>query len=217
MIKENDFIEMEYTGRLKEGNTVFDTTNQDVAKESGMFNPQAKYRPITVEIGKGHLIKGLDREIVGKVAGKDYDFEFEAIDAFGKKDAKLLKMVPKSEFVKQKIQPHPGLQLNIDNQICTVKTVSGGRIVVDFNHPLSGKNVIYNVKINKVINDNVQKAKAILTMELQMNEGLYEISENDGKLTIKLDKNLPVEAVGKAIEQRLAQSNITSVEVISKE
>ena len=87
MIKENDFIEISYTGRLKENDGVFDTTDETVAKEAQIFNPQYKYKPMIVEIGRGHLIKGLDKELVGKETGKDYDFEFEAIDAFGKKDA----------------------------------------------------------------------------------------------------------------------------------
>ena len=31
-IKANDFVEIEYTGRLKDGNIIFDTTNEAVAK-----------------------------------------------------------------------------------------------------------------------------------------------------------------------------------------
>lgn len=125
MAKDHKFIEVEYTGRIKEGD-VFDTTDEKVAKENNLHNPSLTYGPIVICLGEGHLIKGLEEEIKDKKEGT-YTVDLTSDNAFGKRDAKLLQLVPLSKFTQQNIKPFPGLQLNIDNMMATVKTVSGGR------------------------------------------------------------------------------------------
>ena len=49
----------------------------------------------------------------------------------------------------QTLNPIPSLPVNIDNLNGIIRTVSGGRVIVDFNHPLSGRVLSYNVKVNK--------------------------------------------------------------------
>ena len=47
-----------------------------------------------------------------------------------------------SAFKKENITTQPGLQITVDEAVGMVKTVSGGRVIVDFNHPLSGKDIV---------------------------------------------------------------------------
>ena len=131
-VKANDFVELEYTGRLKDSGVVFDTTDEKVAKEHEL--PKAQYGPVVVVIGQGQLLKGLEEHIIGKEPG-NYRIELPAEKAFGKKNAKLIQMIPASKFTQQKIQPVPGLQLNIDGVLCTVRQVTGGRVMaVSYTH-----------------------------------------------------------------------------------
>ena len=44
-IKQHDFVEIEYTGTIKEDNTIFDTTEEKVAKEHGAYDKHANYSP----------------------------------------------------------------------------------------------------------------------------------------------------------------------------
>ena len=158
-IKNKDFVEVEYTGKIKEDNKVFDTTDEKTAKENNIFNEKMAYGPIVVCIGEKQLLAGLDKHIEGKETGKSYDIELKAEEGFGKKDAKLLKMVPLRIFKEKGITPVPGLQISIDGLLGTIRTATAGRMIVDFNHPLSGKEIIYNVKINKIITDAKEKVK----------------------------------------------------------
>lgn len=159
-IKKNDFVELEYTGRLKEDKTVFDTTDAVVAKENNLESPNAVYGPVVVCIGEGHLVKGLDKFLEGKDVGK-FSVELLPEDAFGKKDAKLIMMVPTRKFLEQKINPMPGLQVNIDGVMGIIRTANGGRTIVDFNHPISGRAVIYDVKVNRIVTDKKEKAESL--------------------------------------------------------
>ena len=96
-IKKHDFVEVEYTGRLKEDDLLFDTTDVSKAKEAGLYDEKMEYGPVVVCIGEGQLLKGLEEELEGKETGKDYKIELGPEKAFGKKDAKLIRMIPRSE------------------------------------------------------------------------------------------------------------------------
>src|SRR3989338_5827867 len=193
-IKNNDFIEVEYTGRLKGDNSVFDTTDKELAKKNGLESNNASYGPVIVCVGEGHLIKGIDNAIVGKEEGKEYKFEFPPEEAFGKKDSKLIQLIPTDKFRQNKIQPVPGLQINIDGLVGTVKTVSGGRTLVDFNHPLAAKEVLYSLKINKIVNDDREKLLAFLKLNLGHKDDDFKIEINENVAKVGFGHKMPEEA-----------------------
>jgi len=185
-IKKGDFVEITYTGILKEDNSIFDTTDPEVGKKENL--PDVK--PLIIVLGEGQLIPGFENAIIGKELNKEYEIHLNAENAFGKKETKLLKIIPLNLFVKQKINPFPGLQVNIDGLIGTIKTVSGGRTIVDFNHPLAGKDIIYKFKINRIVEDMKEKAESYLKII-----GLKDLKVNvDGNsLIIETKKELPKE------------------------
>ncbi len=160
-IKKHDFVELEYTGRLKEGNLVFDTTDEKTAKDAQIFSEKSQYCPIVICIGEHMILRAIDEFLEGKEPGK-YTLELPAEKAFGRKSAELVKMIPASRFAEQGIRPVPGLRLNIDNYVGIVKTVRGGRTVVDFNHPLSGRDVVYELKISKLVDDKKVQVESLL-------------------------------------------------------
>ena len=151
IIKKHDFVELEYTGKLKDSGMIFDTTDEGIAKKENIYNKNMIYGALVICVGEAQILKGLDEQLEGKEIGKQITVDISPEQGFGKKDASLLKLVPMTLFKKQDIMPMPGLQVNIDGAIGTIRTVTGGRIIVDFNHPLSGKYLIYEVKVNKKI------------------------------------------------------------------
>lgn len=188
-IKQNDFVELEYTGKLKESNLVFDTTDADVAKAHDL--PKGRYGPVVIVIGQGQMLKGLEEQLVGKEPGS-YTIELAAERAFGRKNAKLIQMVPASKFREQNIEPVPGLQLNIDGMLCTVRQVTGGRVVVDFNHPLAGKDVIYQVKIAKIVTDKKEQLKALLVMLLDIKDAAIAVDGSKAKIALQQELPAPI-------------------------
>jgi len=178
MIKKGDFIEIEYTGKAKEDNFVFDTTSTEAAKEANIFSEKGIYGPVVIVVGQNDVLKGLDEELEGKEPGKSYTVELQPESGFGKKDVSLIQLVPARKFKEQNINPMPGLQINVDGAVGTVRTATGGRILVDFNHPLSGRELVYELKINKVITDKNEKTKSILKLHLNLKNEDITI-END--------------------------------------
>ena len=209
-IKKHDFVEIEYTGSIKEDNTIFDTTEEKVARENGLHDKNADYSPAVICIGENSILKALDDQLIGRESGKEYTFEIESENAFGKKDAKLIQMIPLSRFRQQNIQPIPGLQLNIDGVFGIVKTVSGGRCLVDFNHPLAGKDLIYNVKVNRIVDDSKDKLKSLLKMRLGIKDA--DIDLNEGLAKIKSMHKIPKEAQDEF--KKIAEKTIPSIKNI---
>ncbi len=192
IIKKHDFVEIEYTGRIKEEGTIFDTTEEKIARENGAYNKNADYSPAVICVGENNILKNLEEQMIGKETGKEYTFEISSDNAFGKKDAKFIQLIPMSKFRQQNIHPVPGLQLNIDGVFGVVKTVSGGRCLVDFNHPLAGKDLIYNIKINKIIDGSKEKIKSLLKMHLHIKDAEIELKE--GSADVNLKENMPKQA-----------------------
>ena len=201
-LKTKDFVEVEYTGTIKEDNIIFDTTDEQLAKDNNLFNETMAYGPVVICLGEGQVLKGLDEELAGRETETEHTIELDAEKAFGKKDPKLIQLIPTSKFSQQKIRPMPGLQLNIDGLMGMVKTVSGGRTLVDFNHPLSGKDVVYKVKINKIVTDDLEKVKAYLKVSLNLKDVDVKIEGGIAKASLK--KEIPKEA-GEMLNKKITE------------
>jgi len=157
--KKHDFIELEFIGRNINDNEVFDTNIREEAKK---LNPNVKeVKPLVVCIGADMVVKGLDEELIEKEIEKKYVAKLSPEKAFGKRDGKLIKLVPKRFFIEQKINPMPGMTLALDNSLVKVVSSSGGRVMIDFNNPLAGKDVEYEFTIKKIIVDNKDKINAL--------------------------------------------------------
>ena len=161
-IEEGQFVELDYTARIADEDTVFDTTKEDVAKEHGLSqSDNHSFEPMVVCLGEGHIIQGLDEDLIGKEIGS-YDLHIEAERAFGKKNPELLQIIPEKKFKEQDMNPRPGLEINVDGEYGVVKKVGGGRVVVDFNHPLSGKDILYDVEVLRIVEDAKEQAESLI-------------------------------------------------------
>jgi FKBP-type peptidyl-prolyl cis-trans isomerase 2 len=157
-------------------------------------------------VGEGHLFKKIEENIVGKEAGRSYKAELSPEESFGKKDAKLFRMIPVSVFKKNKMNPVPGLTLEVDGMMGVVRTVGGGRCMVDFNHPLSGKDVVYTLKVNKIVKDVVDKVKAIIEMDLRINDFKVEQKEKSKDIDVMFDEKVSkhlTDEMKKTVEKRV--------------
>jgi len=157
--KKNDFVEIEFTGKIMETNKVFDTNIKKDAKEAGLDIKNIK--PLKLSIGNKMVPSGFDKDLEGKEIGKDYSIEIKPEDAFGKRNPEMIRMIPTKLFHKQNINPERGTQLTLDGQLVRVLSNSSGRTLVDFNNPLAGKRIMYDYRIIKEVKDKKEKVNAL--------------------------------------------------------
>ncbi len=178
-VKEGDFIKISYTGRSF--GMVFDTTREDDARESGTYDENKKYEPVTVCAGKQQILLGLDEAIIGKDVGYEGTVEIPAEKAFGEREQELMRSFEKKVF---KEKPAEGMRVNIpDTGEGTVVRIIGNRVLVDFNHPLAGQTLSYSFKIEAVVEEPAEQVKGLISIFSGIDA---EVSLADGVASIDL-------------------------------
>ena len=184
-IKKNDFVEIEFTGKITGTDEVFDTNiKKDMQKKSKSQIPNPK--PLILSVGHKMLPSGFDTDLEGKETNKQYEVNLKPEDAFGKRNPQMIRMIPTKHFNEQKIEPQRGMQLALDGQLVKILSSDRGRTLVDFNNPLAGKPITYTYKINKIITDQKQKIDALQDFLFRKTFD-FEITEKT--ITFKIEKH----------------------------
>ncbi len=188
-VTRGDFILVDFTGRVKNGE-VFETTLKEVAEKEGIFGEGEVYEPRLVIVGEGWILPEIDRALEGMKIGESKSIEIEK--AFGEWKRENVKSIPLKEFLKNNLEPKPGMRVRIGGKIATVKRVGGGRVRVDMNHPYAGKTVIYEIIVRKRITDYEEKIKALIKRRIPRveSEKIKLETEDSKKISIEIPKEL---------------------------
>ncbi len=106
--------------------------------------------PLEFIIGKGQLIPGLEKALVGMNAGDTADILVKAEEAYGLRDEEAVQELPRDQF--EGIELEKGMSLygqgqNGETIQVNVVDFDDNTVKVDFNHPLAGKDLMFNVKV----------------------------------------------------------------------
>lgn len=152
-------IEIDFIGTELLNNSVFDTNLENVAKEQNVFNKEKEYVPLTIILGEKELLEKVENELSKMKTGEEKTVELNEKEGFGERKSDYVRVMPLKVFQDQKINPVPGLVINTGNLLGKVQSVSGGRVRVDFNHPLAGRKLEYWVKLRKEITTKKELAE----------------------------------------------------------
>jgi FKBP-type peptidyl-prolyl cis-trans isomerase 2 len=158
-IAENDFVELEFTGKVSITKEVFDTNIERDAKAAGLKTKGLK--PAIIAVGHGMLPEGLNNNLVGKKVGQTYSVKLKPHQAFGARKRELVKMVPTKHFHAQEINPVRGMQLSLDGQLVKVLSSDRGRTLIDFNNSLAGKEIQYIYTIKRKVDGIEEQVDAV--------------------------------------------------------
>jgi len=215
-VQEGSIVEVNYTGKVVASNEVFDTTVEKKAVDAGIFSKNAKYQPVTVIVGENELLKGLDDELKGMKIGETKNVALNPTEAFGERNPKLVRVLPLREFQKQKMNPVPGLIIEVDGRQGRIQTVSGGRVRIDFNHPLAGKDVEYELELKGEVKGAKDQVNALFDKYFGMLPETEKKMKIDGKtVEIALDAKHTAEiAPLKKRFSDLVTKNVKGIETV---
>lgn len=169
-MEKGSVIELDFDLWLVENNELYETTNEELAKEHDIYNEEVTYKPISTIVGAEKLIKGLDDALLKAEKDKDYELEIPPEEGYGERDSKLVELHSKREilrlpeFRKGDISPQVGMQITLKNRLGTITAITAGRIRLDFNNRLAGRTLKYKYKVIKVADKPEEKAHTILQM-----------------------------------------------------
>ena len=216
-IKNKDFVSLNYTGKLKEG-IMFDTTIESVARENNIYDPKMKLKPARICVGEEQILPGIEKSLIGKKVGDKYTIELKPEEAFGKKDIKKIKTVSLNTFDNFEEPPRPGLQVE-DNlgRLGTIMRVAGGRVTINYNHPLAGKEVVYDVEILEKIDDEIEKVKIYVNNIMKISEEKFNVEITENKAKIELPFVLPEQFISELAERIKDSCQLKEVKIEGKE
>jgi len=201
-LKNQDFVKINYVGKIKSNNQIFDLTDEKLAKKENIYNPKAKYGEMTICIGENNILKGLDKKLIDKETGRKYIIELNPDEAFGPKNPKLIKIFSMKQFKKHNVNPYPGARLNIDGLVGAIRSVNSGRVFMDFNHPLSGKEVIYDIEIGDKVSKLEDKVDSVISFNLFMSKKDYSFKIEGDTLKFSSEHEIP-ESLSKNFEKKV--------------
>lgn len=153
-ISTGDSVTLEYTGRLDDTETIFDTSREDVAEEEGLTaaQPDRDYAPLTVEVGAGQVIEGMDDGLVGLDEGETTTLSIPPEKAYGEWTEEHVQEFETDELNEMLGQvPEEGTYLEAQNgQQGEVIEVTDEVVKVDFNPDLAGETLAFDVEILEI-------------------------------------------------------------------
>ncbi len=162
---------------------LYDTTDAEAAKEAGIYNEKYNYAPMPYIVGSKTLFPDLEAAIESAEIGKEVEVVIPCEKAAGPKNPKLIELYPVKDFLKQEINPYPGLPVSFGNRNGIVISVGAGRVKVDFNNQLAGHDLMYRFTVVEEVADPVEKAKAILEIAFGSSDG-FEFEVSDDKVVV---------------------------------
>lgn len=188
MVEDGDVVRIDYIGRKLPTGEIFDLTSEEIAEEEGYDVDDMELGPMNVLIGASHVIPGLEDALRDMEEGESKEFEVAAEDAFGERDSDQVKTIPESDFDEHEVRPQRGLVVEVDGRRGKIISTSSGRVRVDFNHPLAGKNLEYELEVLEVLDDPTGRVEAVMEFYgLNDSEDVsYTFNDEDGELELGL-------------------------------
>jgi FKBP-type peptidyl-prolyl cis-trans isomerase 2 len=190
-METGDFVQVDYVGRIKDSGEIFDLTNEALAKEQKIFNPKVAYKPVVLILGADFIIKGLDEALRGMKVGEKKKVDIPPEKAFGERKEEMVQVVPEAKFKGQDMEPFPGAVVSLGNNMRgRIISVAGGRVRIDFNHPLAGKTLEYELELKSVIEKKDDKIKAVVEYFTGVTDVEVKIVGQDGEVSIMKDVDI---------------------------
>lgn len=122
----------------------------DSGEEVDKTEPNA---PLSFITGLGQIIPGLERELIGLETGSTKKIVVEAVEAYGPVNQDMIKDIPMEQFPEGQ-QVEPGMSFQAQTQsgplMLRVQEVKEDAVTVNFNHPMAGERLNFDVKVLEV-------------------------------------------------------------------
>ena len=138
-VKTGDTVKIHYTGTLTDGTT---------------FDSSAGRDPLQFEVGSGQIIPGLDKAIPGMAVGDTKKVEIPCAEAYGEANPQARQAVPRDQ-IPAEIPLDLGTQLQMQTPTgqvvpVTVVAVTEAEVTLDANHPLAGKDLVFDIELVEI-------------------------------------------------------------------
>jgi FKBP-type peptidyl-prolyl cis-trans isomerase 2 len=188
-VSDGNLVYIDYVARTKDDGKIFDLTLEEIAKKEGLFKENDRYEPMLVAIGWKWLLPALEEQLVGMKVGESKTVEIPPEKAAGTRDPKKLRLVPRAKILKAGVRPAKGQEVKLGNEQGTITADLGRQLRVDFNPPLAGKTLVFDVTVKEMVREPVQRILAVIKRRIpSLPTDKYNVSTTKDVITIEMPK-----------------------------
>ncbi|MFX0058534.1 MAG: helix-hairpin-helix domain-containing protein [Candidatus Hodarchaeota archaeon] len=195
-VENGDFVLVKLTGKTQRG-TIFRVSSEEDAKTAGIYDEQkAKqgyYTPEFVIVGKpGFLNEGLTEFLQNMNYFDKKSVRVPPSKAFGKRDPQKIERIGIAKFRKLNEGKNPELGQEFikkgTGQRGVVTNILQGRVIIDYNHPLAGQSIDYNIEVIDKIEKFEDKIEYFIVSKgiPQENVKEFKINYNKGDKSLEI-------------------------------
>ena len=145
-VKKGDTVSVHYRGTLDDG--------------SEFDNSYSRGEPMMTQAGVGNLISGFDNALLGMTVGDTKTVNIVSEDAYGERNPDAFQTIPQSQFPEGFDFTVGGTVQGTDDKgarfMAVVERVEDEGVVLDFNHPLAGKNLNFEIELMNVASPDTE-------------------------------------------------------------
>ena len=148
IVKKDSQVIVDYIGRLTDG-TVFDTSVESIAKACGKYTPQRNYTDwLPFKVGAWEMIAGFDTWVLGMSVGETKTINILSKDAYGADIVSypISQLPSKPDKSSYKV----GESIMTMNGEIKIESINDKEFTIKNNHPLGGKDLIFDITIKSV-------------------------------------------------------------------
>lgn len=184
-LEKGSLILIDYTANIKDTKKIFETTIEEDAKNSDLYDPMRKYGPRLVSVGEGWVLKGLDEALAAANSGDKLDVDVSPDKGFGERIPNKVRMVAQRKLGDKADEVKIGDEVEIDERTGIVRFVGSGRVQVDFNHRLAGRTLTYKVSIIKKLESDNDKVLSLMKRRLPLDDEKMKFIIEGSDLTVQ--------------------------------
>tara|TARA_R100000008_G_scaffold72440_3_gene50638 strand:- start:680 stop:1258 length:579 start_codon:yes stop_codon:yes gene_type:complete len=170
-VENGHTVHVHYRGTFEDG------TEFDNSRERG--------RTLDFQVGSGQMIPGFDSALVGMTAGEQKSVSLSADEAYGPRREASVQAIPKTAFA-------PDFEFEVGRMIqgngprgpfvAKVEALHENEVVLDFNHPLAGKNINFEIELVSIVdNGNTAETPQMANWSASMKKAeLLEVAKQQG-------------------------------------
>jgi len=139
-VKEADKVKVHYTGKDPEGN---------------VFDSSLERDPLEFTVGEGKIIPGFEQALIGMEPGQSKTVTIPSDEAYGPYREDMVQEVARQD-IPDNIDIEVGTRLQAQRPdqssvILTVTNIADDKVTLDANHPLAGKDLVFDIELLEVV------------------------------------------------------------------
>jgi peptidylprolyl isomerase len=185
-LEKGSLVLVDYTAKVKDTNEVFETTREEEAKKTDLYDPTRKYEPRLVSVGEAWVLKGLDEALAKASVGDKMNVEVTPDKGFGERDPNKVRMIPQRKLGDKADEVRVGDVVELDDRTGIIRYIGSGRLQVDFNHRFAGKTLLYDVNVVKKLDTDGDRITALIKRRIPIEDAKVKFNLSGSTLEMEL-------------------------------